>query len=100
MKPSYEDAVARYLDSGGRISSVKETQEVSEAELLRFLADCGKDVRYLESQRQYKYQRRRISASAVLAMANEHRSAMGLRPFVLRAVMPWPSRGYRRYEVG
>jgi hypothetical protein len=45
MKASDEAAIAKFLEAGGRISIVKETKEVGEQELLRFLAERGIRVR-------------------------------------------------------
>ena len=102
MKASYEAAIAKFLEAGGRISQVKETKEISEQELLRFLQERGFEIRYLELQRRYTYGRKRIGLNALVAMANEQRSAMGLPPFVLREVMtPQSSRASRHHpEVG
>ena len=84
MKPSDETAIAKFLDAGGRVSHVKETVEVSEPELLRFLADCGIVVTYRAEGRCFRYQGKRITLSALVPVANRHRSLIGLPPFALR----------------
>ena len=85
MKPSDERAIGAFLSAGGRILHVKESVRVSEPELLDYLAGCGIMVRYKAGdQRQYLWRRKRVSATALVAMANQHRSLLGLPPFALR----------------
>ena len=102
MKASYETAIAEFLEAGGTVSQLKETESISAHELLRFLEKRGFEVRYFELQRRYTYQGKRITLRALLAMANEQRSALGLPPFVLRVIMTPPSshRGPKCQGVG
>ena len=98
MKASDETAIAKFLGAGGTVSQLKDTESISEQELLRFLEERGFEVRYFELQRRYTYRRKRTTLSALLAMANDHRNAMGLPPFVLRVTMTPRSSGSRDHR--
>ena len=40
MKASYETAIAEFLQAGGTVFQLKETESISEHELLRFLENA------------------------------------------------------------
>ena len=84
MSPTDECAVAEFLKAGGRISSVKGSVRISEGELLDYLASCGITAKYKTGDsRAYLCQGTRMSASKLVALANEHRRSLNLPPFSL-----------------
>ena len=84
MKASDEAAIAQFFDAGGRVSYVKETVEVSESELIRVLAECGLVVTYRADGRSFAHDGKRLTPSALVALANEHRRSIGLPALALR----------------
>ena len=97
MSDSNETAIARFLDSGGRVSRLTETVSISESELLAYLAARGIVARYASGDRRaYLCRNRRMSVYALIALANQHRSSDGLPPFVLR-INPTPPHSRRGY---
>lgn len=87
MKPSYESAVAKFLEDGGRVSRVAESIDVTEPELLRYLENSGNAVTHEPEGRSYWCGGERLSLQGLVALANHHRSLAGLPPFALRTVM-------------
>ena len=85
---STQTAIADFLKTGGRISRIKESVEVSEAELLDYLASCGIPAKYRAGDlRPYIYQGKRVSATKLVAIANHHRRSLELAPFSLRVAI-------------
>jgi len=94
MNPSDEIAIAEFLQAGGRICHVKESVRVTESELLEYLASCGIAAKYSAGDlRAYMCQGKRVSASKLIAIANEHRRSLQLPPFALRVAIRYA--GYR-----
>ena len=88
MNPSDETAIAAFLQAGGRVSHVKESVRVTEGELLDYLASCGIAAKYSAGDlRAYMCQGKRVSASKLIAIANEHRRSLQLPPFALRVAI-------------
>jgi hypothetical protein len=86
MKPSDELAVAEFLKDGGRILKVDPDVPATPQEVLDFLVSCGVDAKYFPGDpKPYLYQKRRLSLRALVELANEHRRALRLQPFSLRA---------------
>ena len=83
-----EIAIADFLKAGGRVSHVKESVRVTESELLDYLAGCGVRARYMGGDtRAYMCGGKRVSASQLISIANEHRRSLHLPPFALRVVI-------------
>jgi hypothetical protein len=97
---SSETAIARFLSSGGRISRLTESVSISESELLAYLATCGIVARYAGGDRRaYLCRNKRMSLSALIALANQHRSSDALPPFALN-LNPAPTRSRARNHMG
>src|SRR6187401_1817419 len=97
MSISNETAIARFLGSGGRISRVAESISIDEKELFAYLATRGIVAKYTGGGDRLGYLcgHKRMSASALIVLANYHRSADALPPFALK-LNPAPSRGKAR----
>jgi len=94
MSPLDKTAIADFLKSGGRVSRVRQSIEVSEGELIDYLASCGVVAKYKGGDsRPYLYQGKRVSAGKLVAIANEHRLALELPPFALRVAIRYASGG-------
>ena len=88
MSPLDKTAIAQFLKSGGRVSRVGESVEVSEGELVDYLASCGVVAKYRGGDsRAYLCEGKRVSASKLLVIANEHRRSLALPPFALRVAI-------------
>ena len=93
MSISNETAIARFLGSGGQISRLSECVRIGEAELLAYLAARGIVAKNAGGDRRaYLCEQRRMSASALITLANEHRSSDAEPPFALE-LKPASSRG-------
>lgn len=94
MSAVNECAIADFLKAGGRVSRVKESVRVTETELLDYLAGCGIQARYkVGDPRAYLYEGKRVSASKLIAVANEHRRSLQLSPFALRVAIRYTGPG-------
>ena len=92
MNPVDEHAIAEFLKAGGYISRVRESVGISEIELLDYLASCGITAKYSGGDsRTYLCQGKRVSASRLVAVANEHRRSLELPPFSLRVTIRYTS---------
>jgi hypothetical protein len=102
MSPLDKTAIADFLKSGGRVSRVGQSVQVSEGELVDYLASCGVVAKYRGGDsRAYLCQGKRVSASKLVAIANEHRRSLELPPFALRVAIRYagarsvsPPKGY------
>ena len=94
MSPLDKHAIAEFLKAGGRVSRLKGSVRVSEAELIDYLASCGITAKYQAGDaRAYVCQGKRVSASKLVAIANEHRRSGGLPPFSLRVAIRYIGAG-------
>jgi len=92
MSPVNERAVAEFLKSGGRISQLKESIQVNEAEVIDYLAGCGITAKYsVGDSRAYLCQGKRVSVSKLFDIANEHRRSQQLAPFSPRVAIRYAS---------
>jgi hypothetical protein len=93
MNPNDETAIADFLKAGGRVCHVMESVRVTESELLDYLASCGIAAKYSPGDlRAYMCQGKRISASKLIKIANEHRRSLQLPPFALRVSIRYAGR--------
>ena len=93
MNPSDETAVADFLKAGGRVRRVKDSVRVTESELLDYLANCGMKVKYSAGDsRTYLCEGKRVSATKLIAIANEQRRSLQLPPFGLRVSIRYAAR--------
>ena len=93
MNPSDETAVADFLKAGGRVRRVKDSVRVTESELRDYLANCGMKAKYsVGDSRAYLCEGRRVSATKLIAIANEHRRSLQLPPFALRVSIRYAGR--------
>jgi hypothetical protein len=100
MSVASETAIARFLGSGGQISRVRECVSIGEAELLAYLAAQGIVAKHVGGERRaYICGNRRMSSSALIALANEHRASDAQPPFALE-LTPAPSRGRTKSHLG
>ena len=91
MSLAYENAIADFLEAGGRVSRVKASVRVTEGELLDYLANCGIVAKYTPGDyRAYLCEGKRVSLSRLVALANEHRRSLHLPPFAprVRSITP------------
>ena len=85
MSPTSVDAIADFVQKGGKVVKVRETVPVTESEVLDYLASCGFSVKYLPGDsRAYLCGRKRLSLSKLVELANGHRLAKQLPPFSSR----------------
>jgi hypothetical protein len=89
MKAADAQAIAEFLNGGGRIAKVKNAVSATEQEVIDFLATCGIGVKnFRGDMRSYSCNGRAYSMSALVRLANEYRRAQKLAPFAMRLV-PW-----------
>ena len=94
MNPIDENAVAEFLQAGGRVARVPESIRVTEAELLHYLESCGIAAKYSGGDAKgYLCAGKRLSLSKLVALANERRRSLQLPPFAAQVVIRYSGRG-------
>lgn len=90
LNPIDAQAIAEFLNGGGRIARVKDPVTATEQEVIDFLSTHGVAVRYLPGDmKAYWCNNRRVSMTALVRLANTYRYAQQLAPFAIR-LMPSP----------
>jgi hypothetical protein len=80
------DAIAAFLENGGRVVRLQGTLPVTGPEVLEYLGGCGITATYSPGHpRFYLYKGQLVSLSKLVAVANRRRQAEQLPPFVPRA---------------
>jgi len=93
MNQRDETVIADFLKAGGRVRRVKDSVPVTESELLDYLANCGMKVKHsVGDSRIYLCEGKRVSATKLIAIANEHRRSLQLPPFGLRVSIRYAGR--------
>jgi hypothetical protein len=82
LKTSDALAIAQFLNGGGRIAKGNDSLFASEHEVIDFLATCGVRVKTFRAGKSYWGNGRYCGMSALVHLANEHRRARKLPPFV------------------
>ena len=95
MNSADQLAIAEFLKAGGRVSCIQEAVRVSEPELLDYLAGCGIVAPHKggDGSRPYLCRGKRVNASSLVEIANQHRNLLNLPPFALRT---YPTPGNAR----
>ena len=89
-----KNAIADFLEAGGRISRVNASVCVTESDLLAYLASCGIAAKYRGGDsRTYMCKGKRVSLTHLLAIANEHRRSCQLPPFAMRVAIRYAGPG-------
>jgi hypothetical protein len=80
------DAIAAFLEKGGRVEKLQGTLPVTGPEVLEYLVACGITATYSPGHpRFYLYKGQLVSLSKLVAVANRRRRVDHLPPFVPRA---------------
>ena len=85
MTAANANAISSFLAGGGKIVKVQETILVTMQDVLAYLRSCGIDATDSKGEREvYLCNRKRISSSQVVIIANRQRRIQQLPPFAVR----------------
>jgi len=85
MNPPSPDAIADFIQRGGRVVKLQQTIPVTGREVLDYLATCGLSADYSpRNSRLYLYKGRVIGLRKLIKVANAYRHTQQLPPFVAR----------------
>ena len=80
------DPIAAFIEKGGRVVRLQETLPVTAPEVLEYLVSLGITANYSPGHpRFFLYKGQLVSLGKLVAVANRHRRAEHLPPFVPRA---------------
>ena len=84
MNPAYSKAIADFLKSGGRVVKAQHTVPVTGFEVLEYLVSSGFRAKYSPRDSRYYYEGKQCHLTKLVELANTHRAARQLPPFVAR----------------
>jgi hypothetical protein len=84
--PTTSEAIAAFLEQGGRVVKVPEPLRVTSSEVLEYLVSCGFKAKFSHrrSDMPYTFERKNVTLKKLVDVANRHRRERQLLPFATR----------------